>query len=156
MVVPSTKPYMLRAIYDWCIDNHFTPHVLVRSDDETRVPNAKLKKGEIVLNISPSATPDLLITNDALSCSLRFSGVVHGIYVPINAIVAVLARENGHGVSFDANTAIVEASSNMPAQQPTKTPRTMRKNISIKSSSAITDEHTKSEQPSKVTLRIVE
>jgi stringent starvation protein B len=101
----STKPYMIRAIYEWCVDNGFTPHVLVAVDAATRVPHGFVKNGEIVLNINYSATKDLLIGNDAITFSARFNGVSSDLYIPMDAVRAVFARENGQGVFFDAETA---------------------------------------------------
>lgn len=101
----STKPYMIRALYEWCVDNGFTPHVLVAVDAATLVPQGFVKNGEIVLNINYSATKDLLIGNDAITFSARFNGISSNIYIPMAAVRAIFARENGQGVSFDAESA---------------------------------------------------
>lgn len=98
----STKPYMIRAIYEWCVDNGYTPYLLVAVDDATRVPQNFVKNGEIVLNINYSATQDLLIGNDAVTFSARFNGISSNIFIPIEAARAVFARENGQGIFFDA------------------------------------------------------
>lgn len=101
----STKPYMIRAIYEWCVDNGFVPHLLVAVNSDTRVPMNFVKDGEIVLNINYSATKNLLIDNDAITFSARFNGVSSNLYIPIDAVRAVFARENGQGVYFGAETA---------------------------------------------------
>ena len=98
-----TKPYMIRAINEWCIDNGLTPHLLVAVNKHTRVPMAFVKDGEIVLNLNFSATKDLHIDNDAIVFSARFSGVSQNLYVPINAVKGIFARENGQGMFFEIN-----------------------------------------------------
>jgi stringent starvation protein B len=96
----STKPYMIRALHEWCVDNGLTPHLLVAVDSQTRVPMAYVKDGEIVLNINYSATKNLLIGNDAVTFSARFGGVANDLYVPMRAVRGVFARENGQGMFF--------------------------------------------------------
>jgi stringent starvation protein B len=97
----STKPYMLRAIHEWCLDNALTPHLMVVVNDRTKVPKAFVKDGEIVLNLSYSATKDLHIDNDAVVFSARFGGVAQNLYIPIDAVRGIYARENGQGMFFD-------------------------------------------------------
>jgi stringent starvation protein B len=97
----STKPYLLRAIYEWCVDSGFTPYVSVVVDARTRVPMEYVRDGEIVLNIGPLATSHLLIGNDHIECTARFSGVARDLVIPVSAVAAIYARENGHGMSFD-------------------------------------------------------
>lgn len=101
----STKPYMIRAMHEWCMDNGLTPHLLVAVDSSTRVPMAYVKDGEIVLNINYSATKNLLIGNDAVTFSARFGGVANDLYVPIHAVRGVFARENGQGMFFQPESA---------------------------------------------------
>lgn len=101
----STKPYMIRAMHEWCVDNGLTPHLLVAVDAQTRVPMAYVKDGEIVLNINYSATKNLLIGNDAVTFSARFGGVANDLYVPIRAVKGVFARENGQGMFFQPEPA---------------------------------------------------
>ncbi len=96
----STKPYMIRAIHEWCVDNQLTPHLLVAVSAQTKVPMAFVKDGEIVLNLNYSATKDLQFTNEAVSFSARFSGVSNNLYVPIAAVKGIFARENGQGMFF--------------------------------------------------------
>jgi len=97
-----TKPYMLRALHEWCVDNNLTPHLIVAVNAQTRVPMAYVKDGEIVLNINYSATKDLHIDNDSVVFSARFGGVSQNIYVPMSAVRGIFARENGQGMFFEA------------------------------------------------------
>jgi stringent starvation protein B len=97
----STKPYMIRAIYEWCVDNGYTPHLMVAVDASTRVPMAYVKNGEIVLNINYSATKDLRMENDAISFSARFNGVSSNLHIPMSAVRGIFARENGQGMFFE-------------------------------------------------------
>lgn len=98
----SNKPYIIRALHEWCVDNGLTPHLLVAVDVQTRVPMAYVKDGKIVLNLSYSATKDLLIGNEAITFSARFGGVSNNLYVPIGAVSGIFARENGQGMFFQA------------------------------------------------------
>lgn len=100
----STKPYMMRAIHEWCVDNGLTPHLLVVVNERTRVPVAFVKDGEIVLNLNYSATKDLSIDNDAVVFSARFGGASHHMYVPMDAVRGIYARENGQGMFFELGT----------------------------------------------------
>jgi stringent starvation protein B len=102
----STKPYMVRAIHEWCVDNALTPHVVVVVNAQTRVPMGYVKDGEIVLNLNYTAIKDLHIDNDAIVFSARFGGVAHNIYVPMNMVKGIFARENGQGMFFE----VVESS----------------------------------------------
>ena len=97
----STKPYLTRAIHEWCLDNNLTPHLLVAVNAQTRVPTAFVKNGEIVLNLSYSATKDLHIDNEAIVFSARFGGNSQNLYVPMNAVKSIFARENGQGMFFE-------------------------------------------------------
>ncbi len=96
-----TKPYMVRAIHEWCVDNGFTPHLLVTVNAQCRVPMAYVKAGEIVLNLNYSATKDLQMDNEAIVFSARFGGVSQNLYVPIDAVKGIFARENGQGMFFE-------------------------------------------------------
>lgn len=101
MPEPSTKPYLIRAIYDWCTDAGFTPYVAVAVDESVRVPQEFVKNGEIVLNVSSLATNRLKIDNDAIAFQARFGGVPRDVCVPIARVVAIYARENGQGMAFE-------------------------------------------------------
>ena len=96
-----TKPYMVRAIHEWCVDNGFTPHLLVSVNAQCRVPVAYVKDGEIVLNLNYSATKDLHIDNDAIVFSARFGGVSQNLFVPMGAVKGIFARENSQGMFFE-------------------------------------------------------
>lgn len=97
---------MIRAIYEWCVDSGFSPHLVVQVDGETRVPMGFVKDGEIVLNINYSAVKGLLIENEAITFAARFNGVSHNIYVPVRAVKGIFARENGQGMFFGAEVSI--------------------------------------------------
>lgn len=99
----STKPYLLRAIYEWCTDNGFTPYLAVLVDAQTRVPMQFVKNGEIVLNISFDATSALKMDNDRVHFSARFGGVSREISVPVENVIAIYARENGQGMAFEVS-----------------------------------------------------
>ena len=115
----STKPYLLRAIYDWCVDNGYTPYIQVVVDLRTRVPMEYVRNGEIVLNIGPLASSRLKIGNDIIECSARFSGSSREISIPVTAVAAIYARENGHGMSFDLEKKGVAAEAEGVAPAPT-------------------------------------
>lgn len=102
----STKPYLIRAIHEWCSDNGFTPYLAVAVDHRTEVPMEYVKAGEIVLNVSTGATNRLALGNDLISFQARFGGVAREISVPIDCISAIYARENGHGMAFDVPKAM--------------------------------------------------
>lgn len=97
---PSTKPYLIRAIYEWCTDAGYTPYLAVQVDDYTRVPKAYVKEGRIVLNIGVNAVKNLHIGNEDITCGGRFGGVSHQINVPVAAVVGIFAKENGQGLVF--------------------------------------------------------
>ena len=97
----STKPYMLRAIYEWCTDNGFTPHIAVSVDSRTQVPMQFVKNGEIVLNISFDATSGLKMENELIHFSARFGGVARHISVPVANVIAIYAKENNQGMAFE-------------------------------------------------------
>ena len=96
----STRPYLIRALYDWCTDNGFTPYVAVAVDDTVQVPREYVKNGEIVLNISFDATSSLKLGNEFIEFKARFAGVARDIMVPIERVLAIYARENGQGMAF--------------------------------------------------------
>ena len=97
----STKPYLIRAIHEWCTDNGYTPYVAVAVDDKTIVPQAYVKAGEIVLNVSAVATNRLKLGNDLIEFQARFGGVGYELSIPIGNVSAIYARETGHGMAFD-------------------------------------------------------
>jgi len=95
------KPYLLRAIYEWCVDNGYTPYLSVLVDATTSVPAEHVRNGEIVLNIGPLATTRLKLGNEIIEFSARFGGVAREILVPVSRVSALYARENGQGLSFE-------------------------------------------------------
>ena len=97
----STKPYLLRALFEWCVDNGYTPHLAVKVDSRTQVPPEYVKDGEITLNVSPNAVHKLQMGNELIEFSARFGGVARQISVPMANVYALYARETGHGMSFD-------------------------------------------------------
>ena len=101
MSLPSTKPYMIRALHEWCTDNGFTPYIVVQVDAHTRVPREFVRDGQIVLNISHEATGHLQIANEGISFQARFGGVAREIIVPLGNVAAIYAKENGAGMAFE-------------------------------------------------------
>lgn len=96
----STRPYLIRALYEWCTDNGFTPYVAVLVDETVQVPREYVKNGEIVLNISFDATSSLKLGNEFIEFKARFAGTAREIMVPVNRVIAIYARENGQGMAF--------------------------------------------------------
>ncbi|TWI55423.1 stringent starvation protein B [Pseudomonas duriflava] len=111
----SSRPYLIRALYEWIVENDCTPHILVNADyPNVLVPPGYASDGQIVLNIAPGAIRQLHMGNEAVSFDGRFGGVAHSLYVPTQAVLAIYARENGQGMVFD-----LEPSS--PDDDPVKT-----------------------------------
>ena len=99
MPLKSTHPYLLRAIYDWALDNGYTPHLLVEVEDEkTQVPRELVEDGRLILNIAPRAVRGLEIGEEFVSFNARFGGVARDIFVPVTAVRAIYAKENGRGI----------------------------------------------------------
>lgn len=96
----STRPYLIRALYEWCTDHGFTPYVAVLVDETVQVPMEYVRNGEIVLNISPEATSALRLGNDFIEFKARFAGTARDIMVPVGRVIAIYARENGQGMAF--------------------------------------------------------
>ena len=118
MDLPSTKPYMLRALWDWCCDNGFTPYIAVDVDEHTRVPREFVRDGQIVLNLGPDATNRLQIGNDLIEFQARFNGVPRELSVPIDRVAAIYARENGAGMAFDVVSQSASAQARTPIDAP--------------------------------------
>ena len=98
--LPSTRPYLIRALYDWCSENGFTPYVAVKVDSSVQVPREYVQGGEIVLNVSMDATSSLKLGNEFIEFKARFGGKPREIMVPIHRVMAIYARENGQGMAF--------------------------------------------------------
>ena len=131
MAEKSTKPYLIRAIHEWCTDSGYTPYLSVKVDENTRVPMEFVKNGEIVLNLGYDATHKLTIGNDLVQFSARFSGVSRECSVPMPAVAGIFARENGQGLFFapesEAGTGVASQSAPSPTPDPQTPPPTRPK-----------------------------
>ncbi|ETD69052.1 peptidase [Pelistega indica] len=101
MLPASAKPYLLRALYEWCIEEGYTPHVVVQVDEHCHVPMAYVRDGSITLNVGPLATKDFFIDNEWVSFSARFNGVSQMVSFPITAVAAIFTRETQEGMGFE-------------------------------------------------------
>jgi stringent starvation protein B len=102
VVLTSTKPYLVRAIFEWIVDNQCTPYIIVNAEArDVEVPRQYVQEGRIILNISENAVRDLQISNDFLEFNARFNGVATQVYTPVSAIIAIYAHENGQGMIFN-------------------------------------------------------
>jgi stringent starvation protein B len=110
--IPSTKPYLIRALHEWCSDNGFTPFIAVFVDGRVEVPMEFVKNDEIVLNLSSEACHQLDLGNEWVSFQARFGGVPKRVMVPVTHVLAIYARENGQGMSFPFDGAKTPDSSN--------------------------------------------
>ena len=102
----STRPYLIRALHDWCTDNGFTPYIAVFVDEMVQVPNEYVKNGEIVLNVGFEATSALKLGNELIEFKARFGGSSRDIAVPVDHVIAIYARENGQGMAFPTPSAV--------------------------------------------------
>lgn len=132
MAETSTKPYMIRALHEWCTDNGYTPQIVVQVDANTLVPRAHVRDGQITLNIGALATNRLVIGNDAIEFQARFNGVTEDLYVPVSAVSAIFARETGAGMGFEveasasqemADTIEITPASHAPKQPDPEAPK---------------------------------
>ncbi|KTD59971.1 ClpXP protease specificity-enhancing factor [Legionella shakespearei] len=124
MVMTSNKPYLIRAFYDWIVDNELTPYILVDATyPGVQVPQEHVRHERIVLNISPSATRGLLLENDRIVFTARFSGQTEQIFVLPNAVLEIYAKENGRGIAFT----IEESNDPPPAPTPDSDTSTRKK-----------------------------
>jgi stringent starvation protein B len=112
---PSTRPYLIRALHEWCADNGFSPYIAVQVDASVRVPMEFVKNGEIVLNVSMDATSSLKLGNEFIEFKARFGGVAREIVVPVSHVIAIYARENGQGMAFPAPPAATVAGPSIDA-----------------------------------------
>ncbi|MCP4700105.1 MAG: ClpXP protease specificity-enhancing factor [Gammaproteobacteria bacterium] len=118
----STRPYLLRALYAWIVDNNLTPHLLVDAENkQVRVPRQYVENGKIVLNLLPSAVQKLEMGNDWVNFSARFGGSPFAIYIPIHAVLAIYAKETGQGMAFQPEEPAEEPPA--PQQPPRPPPR---------------------------------
>ncbi|HRD66154.1 MAG TPA: ClpXP protease specificity-enhancing factor [Candidatus Competibacter sp.] len=119
----STRPYLIRALYEWIEDNHMTPHILVNAElPDVEVPKQHVQEGRIVLNINPAAVRDLRLGNDQIEFNARFGGVARTVRIPILAVLAIYARESGQGMAFSEEQGGGGPPSPSGAPQPDKPP----------------------------------
>lgn len=115
----STKPYLIRALHEWCSDQGFTPYIVVTVRDQMQIPMEYVKNGEIVLNISYNAARNVTLGNDYITFAARFNGVSQEIVIPVGAVVSIFAKENGEGMGFEYEAAVesvpTEAAEQVPA-----------------------------------------
>lgn len=131
MGLPSTKPYLLRALWSWCCDHGFTPHIAVEVDSHTRVPREFVRDGQIVLNLGQDATHKLVIGDEFIEFQARFGGVARDLSIPVGRVSAIYARENGAGMAFEVDSEAEQAEENIvageapavPADEPPEPPR---------------------------------
>lgn len=131
MAEKSTKPYLIRAIHEWCSDSSLTPYLSVRVDANTRVPMEHVRNGEIVLNLSYDATHRLTIGNDGVQFSARFNGVSRECSIPIEAVLGIFAKENGQGLFFEVEPSGEAAAPESPSPGDTPTPPPSRPKLQI-------------------------
>lgn len=129
----STRPYLIRALHDWCTDNGYTPYLAVHVDASVQVPREYVKNDEIVLNVGFEATSGLVLGNDFIAFKARFGGVPREIVVPIDHVVAIYARENGQGMAFPMPVRTASGADEAPppaqpapARPPARTPAAVR------------------------------
>lgn len=127
MSVASTKPYLLRALHEWCVDQGFTPYISVQVDAGTLVPRQYVRDGQIVLNLGADAVQNLHMGNDLITCQARFGGVAQSLSIPVGNVAAIYARENGQGMAFEVGESAEEAppeeaTPEAPEPPPTDTP----------------------------------
>jgi stringent starvation protein B len=119
----STRPYLVRAIYEWCLDSGLTPYLAVSVDEHTEVPRTHVKDGEIILNISADAVRNLQMGNEMITCTGRFGGVPFDLMVPVAAAIGIFAKETGQGLVFQSGDLPPspdggESENRPPAQKP--------------------------------------
>ena len=102
-MIPSTKPYLIRSIYDWCTDSNFTPYLIAKIISGVKVPKNHIKSNEIVLNLSLDSTNKLIFDNNFISFSARFEGKNQDIFLPIESIAGIYSKENGEGIFFEVD-----------------------------------------------------
>ncbi|WP_405035606.1 ClpXP protease specificity-enhancing factor [Pseudidiomarina sp. CB1] len=119
----ARRPYMLRAVYEWLVDNQLTPHLVVDAEQPgCQIPFEFVKDGQIVLNIAPSAVGNLQLANDRVEFNARFSGKPHRVYVPMVAVVALYARENGAGTIFEEEPQLQDEADEVESTAPQQGP----------------------------------
>lgn len=122
-IQPSFKPYMLRAVYDWCADAGQTPHIVVIVDHNTHVPNSNVVDGQITLNISSRAVHGLVIGSELVQFTATFSGIPHDIIVPVDRVAKIFAIETGHGAIFGVDNSLPPSPPELPATPKQQKPK---------------------------------
>ncbi|MFZ6677632.1 ClpXP protease specificity-enhancing factor [Undibacterium sp. Tian12W] len=145
----STKPYFMRAIYEWCTDNGFTPYMAVKVNHAARVPMEFVRNGEIVLNISFGATSGLKMDNDAVAFKARFGGVSREIYVPVENVLAVYASENGQGMAFEVDLSETPEEGEAVVAEAEEISKPVLGLASVKSAPAPVEKQLSEEEPKK-------
>lgn len=155
-VIP-TRPYFIRAIYEWCTDNGFTPYLAVKVDEHVQVPIEYVKNGEVVLNIGFTATADLDLGNDYIRFQARFAGSARQLVIPVNRVIAIYARENGQGMAFPMEELEEDASSPDQVHSPSPSLHIVEEDMHpSKDSLSSPDSEGHKDKPKKPTLRIVD
>lgn len=149
----STKPYLLRAIYEWCVDQSFTPYVAVAADERTVVPRQYVKDGQIVLNIGPEAAHQLSMGNDLLTFAARFSGIAYNLSIPVDCVAAIYARENGHGMAFEVGTKPTEIAAATPVRVESSSAPALVSTASAATPRAVASEGSASARPHLVRIK---
>ena len=124
---PSTRPYLIRALHEWCADNGFSPYIAVHVDAAVQVPQEFVKNGEIVLNVSFDATSGLRLGNEFIEFKARFGGVAREIIVPVDHVIAIYARENGQGMAFPVPQPVTDADGSGAEEAPRTSAEAPRK-----------------------------
>jgi stringent starvation protein B len=130
----STRPYLIRALHDWCTDNGFTPYIAVFVDRSVQVPMEYVKNNEIVLNVGFEATSGLKLGNEMIEFKARFGGTAREIIVPVDHVVAIYARENGQGMAFPVPTEATAADPSAPEARADKAPAAASRGLRLASS----------------------
>ncbi len=124
MQMTSSRPYLVRAMYQWIADNGMTPHLLADASVEgVQVPTEHVQNGKIILNIAPMAISSLILGDEEITFSARFSGQSMGIYIPVDAVLAIYAKENGQGMMFSEDDGATSSSDDEPEPDPDKPKR---------------------------------
>ena len=126
----SMRPYLLRALYEWIVDNGLTPYLVVNAEyDKVEVPRQYVEDGKIILNISPTATQGLNLDKEWVSFNARFSGRTFAVFVPIQAVLAIYAKENGRGMAFQPEPEEEGTTPSPPTPQPPPRPKPVLKRV---------------------------
>jgi stringent starvation protein B len=144
----STKPYLIRALHEWCMDNGYTPYITVQVDENTRVPMAHVRDGQITLNVGTLATNKLVLGNEFIEFQARFSGVTENVWVPVATVSAIYARETGAGMGFEVQ----------PYEVPTAEetiPQAETESVTASDASSYTDVDPDDDEPKRPRLTIV-